>query len=81
MRTVRHPITIFIVAVLAVIGIVTMVLAMTTLTDVPICAGASSWRAVPGTAGQPGAQKPQHHGGPIWLAQASISSNVSAQTF
>jgi hypothetical protein len=81
MRTVRHPITIFIVAVLAVIGIVTMVLAMTTLTDVPICAGASSWRALPRTTGQLGAQNPQLHGGPIWPAQALISSNVSAQTF
>ena len=34
-----------------------------------------------GTTSQPGAQKPQPHGGPIWLAQVSISSNVSAQTF
>ena len=37
--------------------------------------------SLPGTTSQPGAQKPQLHGGPIWLAQESISSNVSAQTF
>jgi hypothetical protein len=35
----------------------------------------------PETAGQPGAQNPQLHGGPICPAQALISSNVSAQTF
>ena len=46
------------------------------------CLCRASWRrALPGTTSQPGAQKPQLHGGPIWLAQESISSNVSAQTF
>jgi hypothetical protein len=37
--------------------------------------------SLPGTSDQPGAQNPQLHGGPIWAAQALISSNVSAQTF
>jgi hypothetical protein len=37
--------------------------------------------SLPGTVGQQGAQNPQLHGGPIWPAQALISSNVSAQTF
>ena len=35
----------------------------------------------PETADHLCVQKPQRHGGPIWLAQASISSKVSAQTF
>jgi hypothetical protein len=39
------------------------------------------YRSLPETTGQLRAQKPQLQGDPVCLAQALISSNVSAQTF